>query len=263
MKRFRQVAVSYARKRARTFATAVGKRVYRNVKKRAGRRLKKFASKSKAARAFGSLVGKLGMDNSFRISGIGNQLSNQLNQGEMTVIPQGSGTTQREGNRIMLKGVAINIAFTNSTSGKLYLNFAMLTPKSQSDTNIQTQNFFRSNEGNTNISFSDAGLTALAKHTRSINVDKYIVHFHKRWKLGCASASGNYDNTTTNTKHYKFYQKINSMVAYSDKGTPTGITADNKIFLVYWFNNIASSLPLSNLISIPVEQDIRVIYDGE
>lgn len=262
MKRYARALVQRASKRARTAVVAYAKKKGRTMLRNVGRRIKSRASKSKAARAFGNLVGKLGMDNSVRVQGTGTIFSNAQNVTELTNIPVGATTTTREGNRIFLKGIAINIAFTNTSSAKKYLNYALLTPRSVGGSIIPT-NFFRANEGSTNTSFNDLTLTALTKHTRPINVENHIVHFHKRWKLGCSQASGNYDNATVNTKHYKFYVRINSMVAYSDKGVPTGVTADNRIFAVIWFNDIASSLPLSGANLLVVEQDYRVIYDGE
>lgn len=264
MKRYAKALVGRATKRARTVIVSAVKSRAKKFARNAGRRLRARASNTKAARAFGSLVGKLGMDNNIRVSGVGSVLSNFQNNVELTNIAQGTGTTQREGQRILLKGIHVNIMFTNITSNKMYLNFCMLSPKSTGG-EIATGNFFRQNQGATNVGFNDGSLTALAKHTRPVNADSYVIHFHKRWILGTAATttSSNYDNTTRSNKAYKFYYKLNQMVAYSDKGPPTGVTADNRIFVVYWFNNVGSGLPLSGTNSLTIEQDFRVIYGGE
>lgn len=268
MKRFRQAAVSYARKRARTFATAVGKRVVRSVKKRISRRISKMQSKS--ITAFRSLGGKLRMDNSIRSSEQSQgAVSNQLYTYEVTNIPEGTSNTSRESNTIMLKGFSYNFVFSNTNTDYAYLNFACITPKSYGGDLSSLASFFRLNNGTTNESFNSSTLTALSKYDRPINADEYIIHFRKKVILGgvlnndTGTPTGNFDGNSRSVKHFKGYKSIKSRVSYTDQGIPTGQVADYKIYLVWWFNRLNDDLPLSGDLSVKWDRDVQVVFNGE
>lgn len=263
MKRLRTEIATYARKRARTMAVAVVKKVGRSIK----RRIKSRVSNTRAARAFNSLTGgtrKLSDNSSRRYGTVAAWFTNSIGSNEVTNITQGTGPTERENNSILLKGIAINYMFINNTITKLYLNFAMVTPK-QGD--LGNENFFRSNDINTNENFlsNPDVLPAIAKHTRAINADKYIIHFHKRCILGSrgASATGAFDTNSSSTKRYKMYYKLNQKVTYSTPGIPSTEQADQKIYLIYWCNVVGAVPPIIGGSSLQIEYDMNVIFKGE
>lgn len=261
MKTLRKTITTYARKRARTMAVAVVKKIGRSVK----RRVMKRASNTRAARAFNSLTGgtRLTSDNaSRRYASLVSLTSNSLNLLEMTNIGQGTGPNERENNSILLKGMAINFMFVNTRPlEKLYLNFAMLTPKQGNL--IDNTSFFRSNDVNINEDFASSPdiLSALTKHIRPINADKYIIHFHKRCILGPrgGTTTAIHDLNSPSTKKYKIYYKLNQKVTFS--GTPE--QADQKIWIVYWFNVLGSTPPIASTTAMNVDYDVNVVFKGE
>lgn len=265
MKRFRQAAVSYARKRARTFATAVGKRVVRSVKKRVSRRMSKMQSKS--ITAFRKLGGNLKLGNSIRStdSATGGT-SNFLYFHQITDIAQGNTNTTRESNNILLKGFAYNFLFRNQVKEKVYLNFACITPKAYQG-NIDGGKFYRDNNIENNINFDDASLNALSKYDRPINQDQFIIHFRKKFILGGASffqpdVQENFDQNSNNCKHIKGYKSIKSRVSYSVQDAVD--VADYKIFLVWWFTQVDQIPPLGQVTGVMAwDKDIQVLFNGE
>lgn len=263
MKRFRQAAVSYARKRARTLATAVGKRIVRSVKKRVSRRMSKMQSKS--ITAFRALGGKLKMGNNIRsMAFVPSAQSNQVNVFEVTNIAQGNTNTTRESNNIFLKGFAYDFMFRNISKEKQYLNFACVTPKSFGGVLID-DSFFRNNNVETNIEFSNSELTSLAKYDRAINSDKYIIHFRKKSILGGAEIEVNsgFDTNSNNCKHYKGYKSIKSRISYSTAEAGDSEEANFKIYLIWWFTVMNEAPPLTADGLMSWDRDIQVQFNGE
>lgn len=261
MKTLRKQVATYARKRARTMAVAVVKKIGRSVK----RRVIKRASNTRAARAFFSLTGgtrKTSDNASRRYASLVSLTSNSLNLLEVSDIGQGTGPNQRESNNILFKGIAINFMFVNTRPlEKVYLNFAMLTPKQGAL--VENTSFFRSNDVNTNEDFalSPDILSGLTKHIRPINADKYIIHFHKRCILGPrgATATALHDINSSSTKKFKMYYKLNQKITYSGAVEQ----ADQKIWIVYWFNIVGATPPISSVTTMNVDYDVNVVFKGE
>ena len=108
----RAKVATYARKRARTMVTKVLRSAGRSLGRRV-RRTKAYARalNSKAARAFRSITsGANKIPHSVRSTGqTFNVACNELQTLDSTSIERGSNQNQREGNRILCKGIDVNV----------------------------------------------------------------------------------------------------------------------------------------------------------
>lgn len=262
VKRARTMAYTYVKNKARAYVKKRGARIKKRVLSR--------ATNSKAAKAMGMLMGNSSYkNNSFRNLGTDNPAAcistNTLQFIDLTQVIQGVGEQERESNSIRISGFDVKYNFRNFSGNKLYCNFAMLQPKTLGGA-ITTNTFFRANQDELNIGFNEPSISVMAKHTRSINADRYIIHWHKRFILGGVTGSTNFDINLSSTKMFKFYYKLNKVMTYSDKGA--GETADYPLFIVFWCNfvggfNIPPAVvaPVANVLQ--TERDIRMIWKAE
>ena len=265
--------ISVARKRAGSYiskaitkkAKSVASSLVRRAGRRISRRIRKIPRISRAISAYRNLTGKQKSHNNVRLTGTGFVAPNVLAQLELLNIDQGTGPGQRENNSIFLKGIQFQWNFFNPGTAYYYVNFAMCTPKNRLD--VVNDNFFRSNTTENNISFTDTSLTAFNKHTRALNADWLVIHWHKRFLLGpSASANG----SKHRDKKFKFWYPINSRVTYSERVAGGPEKADNGLFVLVWYNIMGAQVNAGQMTPAPSgalqmtqEYDMRVVFNGE
>lgn len=255
-KRARTLATSYIKKKAET--------AFVKARKNVGRKLASRVTNPRAQAMMQALMPDKQLVNTVRaLDTTATALATDtFNVVDLTQIVQGTATNQRESNHVFLRDILIKINFINRSGSKQYLNFMMVTTKSVGGAPIAS-NWFREQGAEENISFTATSLSPFAKHTRDVNDDFQIIHFHKRAILGgAAGTTSNFDNATSNTKMWNFNYSLNTKISYSDKGS--GETADFGVYLVYWFNTMGAVSPIVPLAgTMIVERDIQLTFGGE
>jgi len=162
----------------------------------------------------------------------------------------------RQRNVVNFRGLKICVQLdlqevTGSTGDNVYVNFALVSPKNQydKDATIGTDEFFRGQDGSRFTDFTGANLTGLDCRCLPINADKYIIHTHKRMKMGpWESTEGKGEKT------FEFYHKLGRQVPYNTTGTADHLTypEGRDIWMVYWCAEASEGLgtPTTGLLGV-------------
>lgn len=226
-------ARTYAKKKLRTFVKTRARRVLKRATKRVKASTRSFRALSKVRsgyvnRAFNTEI---------------TVTSNTLFTSEiLSTLTQGSQNDQRRGNKILLKGISWSMEWNNGAANlPIYVNFAVLTPLQGAG--VDDTNFFRDLDVENNADFSSPSLSGWNKHTRALNRDKYIIHFHKRFWLGgrVAGTAGASSCRRESYRSMKFYQRLNSHVTFSTQGGSE--LPDQKMVICIWYNRAFTGLP--------------------
>lgn len=149
--------------------------------------------------------------------------------------PQGLALDERQRQIINLRGLKICMDVSNSNNRPTHFNWAIVSPKNQSDTNL-TSRFFRGNGTTRSIDFG-VNLQSAEFSCNPINADKYVVLTHQRHLLGVPKNS-NQDFADTRQSYLRVdrYIKIGRQFRFAGNG-------DNydKLLLVYWFDGMLNA----------------------
>lgn len=145
----------------------------------------------------------------------------------------------RQRNAVDFRGLKICFSIVQNTLGasldgqKFFFNWAVISPKQEDPllTTIDTAEFFRGQDGARFTSFIDTTLTGLDTHCLPINTDKYIVHRHKRIRMGpWESTEGK------GQRYFETYIPVKRQIRYNATGT--GVQLDypeaKDMWMVYW-----------------------------
>jgi len=161
-------------------------------------------------------------------------------------------------------GIKVFMELLNNTSEPMLLNMAMVTAKEKDFVN--EVDFFRGTGPTRGIDFADA-LTSLDFSTRSINSDKYFVHWHTKrvlgpqLKLGATSLTPDYGLTTFPS----CYQTMSRYTLLKRQLTFDGATSfpsNGNMHLIWWWDGIMK--PAGSLASGGLKMSMRhVLYFRE
>lgn len=166
-----------------------------------------------------------------RIVQVGGQLTKRtFGQHDLTVIPEGTGESQRERQIINCRGFSISLTFKNESSqvaDLLTLNVAVVAMKHSSAAAIPPENWFKAedNADQRGTDFTPA-LTNEEFFNLPINTDLYTVLKHKRYHL--RHQQGGIDRYW---RRIKWYIRLKRQLVYEDA---TEGSCRNKVFVVYW-----------------------------
>lgn len=162
---------------------------------------------------------------------------------ELTLISGGTTQFQRSRNNIRITGIkfrimclnANDVAAGNPTGKPLWVNFAILSPKT-TNTTPAVASFFNSEGGSTTSqAFNDfANLTGLDFATKNINSSEFVVRWHHRFTLGPSTNSTASEWGQNLVKPYKKLSRwtnINRVFAYNDSGSGS---CKDKLYFVHW-----------------------------
>lgn len=205
-----------------------------------GGRSARTRSRAFSRRNIGEPIGTTAVKTRIRSPG-GPLATRNLASEDFTLIPEGTGESQRERQTINLRGLGIEFNIVNNSNlnptGIVFLNVAVIACKNLLVGTIPNADFFRA-EDNGDGRGTDFGVNLTANEFRNlpINTDAYTVLKHKRYVLRpCQSGIDKFWKTIN------WYIKIKRQLVYED--TTEG-SCRNKIFLVYWcdfINNPAGS----------------------
>lgn len=145
----------------------------------------------------------------------------------------------RQRNAVDFRGLKICFSIVQNTLGaaldaqKFFFNWAVVTPKQQSETvaSLPSVEWFRGQTGARATDFTAANLTGLDCHCLPINTDKYIVHRHKRIRMGP------FESTEGKSQRYfETYIPVKRQIRYNINGA--GVALDypeaKDMWMVYW-----------------------------
>lgn len=146
---------------------------------------------------------------------------------------------------VNLRGFKYCMTFNNLTNKPLFVNLAVVVPKTPLITDIApTVGFFRGTGNERALNFANS-LNVNDFRCRPINSDRYIILMHKRVMLsGNVQTSGYTTGSGASYKVMDGYMKIGRQMRY-----PTGAgqtTSINQVELVYWmdgWNNTSGTAP--------------------
>lgn len=148
-------------------------------------------------------------------------------------ITEGTGNSQRFRDMLNIRGFKLRFEITNEGGEGLIWNVAVIHPKQGSD--VTTVDFFRDNGGDRSVNFN-IGLTSLDFATRNINVDRYSVLAHKRFRLQSKEIESYILPNTDQTRMVSMYIPLKKQVRYDDQGT--GEIPVHQVFCVYWCDKL-------------------------
>lgn len=175
----------------------------------------------------------------------------ELNVVDLTDIPHSTDNSinARQRNVVNVRGVKLCMEVSNSNGAPLYFNMAILSAK-DGVAGIQTANFFRASTGERAVDF-DQTLTGLEFHCLPINVDKYTVLKHKRFRLIGTSQASFTERTGKSYMNLDFYMKLNRQLRWDQTSGIQPISGG--VFLVYWadlFQASGGDTPVTGTYSI-------------
>jgi len=160
---------------------------------------------------------------------------------------------ERQRNLANVRGLKLNFEVINTSGRVMYWNCALLVQRNQDHAfPITSQAFFRAYDNSRQQDFSDA-LGSLEFHSLPINVDKYRVLMHKRFRLAeenTNNANEFKSNSGRNYLNYSRYIRLNKQFQFK-AGLSTAENAN--VWLVYWadqFGAEAGSASLSEIFRI-------------
>lgn len=155
---------------------------------------------------------------------------------ELTNIPAGDERNERERNLVNLRGFKICATVYTRGSVPLYVNLAVLAPKVNQNPPA-TENFFRNPGQQRGQNFSNA-LTAMEFHCLAINTDKYTVLRHKRYRLGQAATSTQFETHGGNPSYMNinWWIPMKRQLRYEDRTNDSPV--DGICFFTYWFDRL-------------------------
>ena len=129
---------------------------------------------------------------------------------DITTLPQSTtnaiDTRQREIANI--RGVKFCWEITNNSIKPVYMNWAIVSPRTESLNQLSTTDFFRSDNTSRSQDFGTS-LNSNEFHCLPINKDAYIIHKHKRWVIAPKIGATFYNNNSgKNYRNLSTYFKI-------------------------------------------------------
>jgi len=227
-----------ARKIARAWKKRRGGRVgYRTAKRRKISRTKKGNIGTQARRKMGDHVHS---SNAKRTT-IANQDpidrdTRTLYMNSLLTCSLGQGIDERERSIINCRGIKLFHRFVNTQTYEVTVNIAVITSKFSNIDPPFADGFFRGYGPTRGQDFDPTTMSGLNFHYGSINTDRYLVHWHKRFTL---SAVNNLpaSNIYSHAKTLKKYVKIQRQIRYTDKLDPGDGTTEpinTNLYLVWW-----------------------------
>lgn len=143
----------------------------------------------------------------------------------------------RQRNIVNVRGIKLCMEVQNLQEVPLYVNIAVLSNKQGA--NVQTTDFFRGDGVQRAADFTASTINGLEYHCRPINIDKYHVWWHRRYRL---NALAQLNNDSTNGKTYfniDKYLKINRQFQFLNNADT--IPENNAPQLVWWCSVFMSS----------------------
>lgn len=151
-----------------------------------------------------------------------------------------SGTTENSNTRtsdiVNFRGVKICMHIKNTQpSEELYVNWAIVTPKNASQTTMtESDQVFRGTGTVRGVTYTSVQGDWQKLHCLPLNTDLFLVHSHKRMKLG--PYAGNAGNAT---RDFEKYIKINRQLRFDGStATPEG----GSMFMIFWCSNSNNNL---------------------
>lgn len=159
----------------------------------------------------------------------------------LTDIDQGTNIDNRERRLANLRGWKICMEIKNKRDLPLYVNIAVLSPKSGTVTaGVSVEDFFRASSGSDRARDFDVALNGLEFHCLPINTDRYVILKHKRTRLVASAAGG--DTVALNGYSYMnldWYIPLKRQIRYD--GSTGDKIESGECFLVYWFDGFGAN----------------------
>lgn len=164
----------------------------------------------------------------------------------------------RDGNKVTIKGFAINIRFDNlSHDAGLYINVAIVIPRQSSA--VSASEFFRDWGIERWLDFATGWSSEVTN--RPINTDKYEVIMHRRYLLNQANevsvGTGNFPNAPSGVR-LQMYSKVNRAFTYD--GT-SGNTKEALPYLIHWCDQqraASGSAAVNDVLRI--HRTVKIVY---
>lgn len=149
----------------------------------------------------------------------------------LTTLERGDSNHQRERSIINVRGIKINVMFQNAAAAKmLFVNFAIVSPKDCITGIPDGTNMFRAHLANRWRDFSSS-MNAYERHIAQFNTDRWLIHYHKRFKL----APSDVDVSCRQIRTIKKYIKIGRQLRYQDEADGnTTEPINGAIYAMFW-----------------------------
>lgn len=224
-----------------------GMRSYKR-RKRAGARTKKSNVGKRVLRKFADPVGSSNCKRTEYIQEPSTENSRTLYVHSLTTLIKGEKNNERERDLVNVRGIRLKIMFRNLANTETSVNCAVISPKDCISGVPNGTDLFRANDQYRWRNFQ-GGMSGWARAQQSINTDKYMVHFHKRYLLSGATAN----NGRQYIRYFKRWLKINRQLRYETK--PDGnesAPVNGDIYLITWYENpLAGANPPVNFPAVP------------
>lgn len=164
---------------------------------------------------------------------------------ELTILPETSSNliNRRQRDIVNLRGFKICMQFLNIRDKPMLCNVAIISPKDNqalSASATSVQDFFRNMGLSDSRSMNfDNTLRSSEFHCHPINVDKYYVLMHKRFKMPGFTDVANYrTNSGNNWRTWEKYIRLKRQLRFQPDTT---FPINGRIFLVYWYDGFANA----------------------
>lgn len=185
-----------------------------------------------------------------------NRASLILNSEDLTAIPRGSEANVRERSMINISGFDIRFSFTCNIEKPIYCNIAVIAPIGK--TVVASEDFLRYPNSNRSVNFGNQ-INSMLGHTLPLNPDQNTILKHRRFMLGPKNVSSATFNGYTAWKNYqisRMWVPLKRQIRYDN---PEG-DAEEKIFLVYWFDEVNGAVDRESTNNIAVVQIFATTY---
>lgn len=167
----------------------------------------------------------------------------------LILISPGQDLNQRTRQVVNFRGWKFDFELTNNTSMPMYLNIAVLSPKSGAS-GVSTPDFFRSQGNDRAVNFSNA-LNSIEFSKLPVNADRYTVLKHKRMFItpGLADETATLTRNGNNYRKFRWYIKLKRQIRFD---ASQNIPESGQCYLVFWcdlFGAPAEDQPVSNALS--------------
>lgn len=200
-------------------------------RRRVGNRKKSNVGK-RVLRKFADPVGSSNCKRTEYIQEPSTENSRTLYVHSLTTLTKGSANNERERDIINCRGIRLKCYFENMYTNYTSVNVAVISPKDCNTTVPNGTDLFRANDQYRWRNFQ-GGMSGWARAQQSINTDKYLVHFHKRFVLPARDpANGKYH------RYFKRWLKINRQLRFETK--PDGnesAPVNGDIYLMTWYES--------------------------
>ena len=174
----------------------------------------------------------------------GNGFFNLVLQQRVKVVPlitinRGTDINQRLRDACILSGVKIDATFLNRESYRLFLNWAVIHPKTDENVTETEADFFRDYTNERSWNAGDAGKTGLSWNNASINTDKFTVLKRGKFLLAPGSQTGavtqGFYNLKDCEKDVSIWTKISRTITFKD--ISGGQAPIEQLYFVFWSAN--------------------------